>query len=272
MNTTPYRTFIALVRAPHYSIRHPEAYQSGVAFPLPQPSTLVGALACAAALAGEGPAGLSGDEYVKRLAGHICSRLVRAVARPLSFLACSPITLSRMRVLERKGKGEDKGRISDAMVREYYNGLLSLVYVFRGDVDARKVCAWLHLLGRLGDTESLISIERVGEAAMESLGSEGYVDTYTPVEWLESYGEGEFSLMRMCKEEMAATVTRGPRDYKKHSLVYLVPLAERRMGRGLVALQESRVRVKVRRGYSIWRVEGAGATANVVLPERGEAR
>ena len=268
----PYRAFVALVRAAAYSVRQPQTYQVGTAFPVPQPSTLVGSLACAAALAEGGPAGVSGDKYVEQLAKSILGMLVRATAKPVTPLASSSVTLSRVRALEESSEkvreNIEKGRrISDAMVREYYSGRLALIYVFKDVVEAPRVLSWLYLIGRIGDTESLVSLESVGEASLEPLGSEGYVDTYTPLEWVESYGEGAFSLARLCGEELCAWVVRKREDYEEHSAIYIVPLAEKGSGRERRILEASKVHVRTARDYKIWKVKGAGVEANVVLPE-----
>lgn len=279
----PYKAFIAIVRAPLYSVKRPEAYQTGVSLPLPQPSTLVGALARAAAIAEGNPAGLpsgvAGDDYVRELTEWILGKLelVRAVAKPVGFLARSSFMLSRVRALEESGKDilskMEKGRrIADAMVREYYWGRLALMYVFKGDIDSRRVLTWLSLLERLGDTESLVSPERVGEAKLEPLGSEGDVDTYTPVKWVESYDGEVFSLERLCEEKLCAVPIRDVGSFREFSSVYLVPLVERAAGRGRVILEGSKVRVRVAKDYGIWRVEGAGVAANIVLPVAGESR
>jgi len=270
----PYRAFVALVKAAAYSIRQPQTYQVSASFPIPQPSTLVGSLACAAALAEGGPAGVLGDAYVEKLAKSILDILVRATAKPAAPLTSSSVTISRVRALEVKSEEvresvKEGRRISDAMVREYYSGRLALIYIFKDVIEASRVLSWLYLIGRMGDTESLISLENVGEASLEPLGSEGYVDTYTPLEWVESYGEGVFSLARLGREELCIKVVRKREDYEKYSAIYIVPLAEKSAGRERRILEASKVYVKTARGYKIWKVDGAGVEANVVLPEGG---
>jgi len=271
----PYRAFVALVRAAAYSVRQPQTYQVSASFPIPQPSTLASSLACAAALADGGPEGVLGDAYVEQLAKSILEVLVRATAKPVAPLTSSSVTVSRVRTLESSSEEvvksiEKSRRISDAMVREYYSGRLALIYIFKDTINASKVLSWLYLIGRIGDTESLISLESVGEASLEPLGSEGFVDTYTPLEWVESYGEGIFSLARLSREELCIKVLRKREDYEKNSSIHIVPLAEKDVGRERRILEASKVYVKTSRDYLIWKVEGAGVEANVVLPG-GEA-
>jgi CRISPR-associated protein Cas5 subtype I-A len=269
----PYRAFIVQARAPAFSIRQPQTYQVGASLPLPQPSTLVCALAYAAALTERGPTGSLGDEYVGKLAESMLQVLVRVTAKPAAPLTSSLITVSRVRALERSSEEVMKDvksgrRISDAMVREYYSGRLTIIYVFRNVASIERAYSWLHLLGRIGDTESLLSLESVEEALMEPLGTEQYVDTYTPLEWVESYGEGVFSLTRMCKEELCAKPVRRREDYEKYSSAYIVPLAERWVGterRGV--LEGAQVYIRTKRGYAIWRMRGTSTEAKVVLPE-----
>jgi thermostable 8-oxoguanine DNA glycosylase len=96
------------------------------------------------------------------------------------------------------------------------------------------------------------------------------VDTYTPLEWVESYSEGIFSLARLSREELCIKVLRKREDYEKNSSIYIVPLAEKDVGRERRILEASKVCVKTSRDYLIWKVEGVSVEANVVLP-RGEA-
>jgi CRISPR-associated protein Cas5 subtype I-A len=267
----PYRAFIVQARAPTFSIRQPQSYQVGVSFPLPQPSTLTCALAYAAGLTGVGQSDLQGDEYVKELVESVLRLLVRATVKPVAPLTNSSVTLSRVRALEEDSSEKvveaiRRGRkITDAMVREYYSGRLTVIYVFRSVSGIDKVYSWLYLLGRLGDTESLISVERVEEATIEHLGSEEYVDTYTPVEWVESYGEGFFSLIRMCREELCAKPVRSRDDYERCMSVYIVPMTEEWV-KGSLILKGAKVRIRTKRGYTIWGIKGISGEARIVLP------
>ncbi|RLF05131.1 MAG: type I-A CRISPR-associated protein Cas5 [Thermoprotei archaeon] len=263
------RAVVALVRAPLFSVRKPLTYQAAAAFPLPQPSTLVGALACSLAVTYGGVEGVKGDVYVKECCKLVLRELVRATVKPLTPVARSSLTLSRMRTLE---LGSDKvvrriergGRIRDAMIREYFYGRLGLLYVFRDGELASKAVKALYLLERLGDTESCVSVDEVGEGELEPLGEEGVVDTYTPADWVRTV-RGAFSLDSMCPEEVAAIVIRKREDIMRRLVKYVLPLREIREN----LFAPSPYRVGVREGFSLWSVKLDDVRINVVLPQGG---
>jgi len=270
------RAIVAQVRTPAFSVRQPHVYQVAVSFPLPPPSTLVGFLAFAVAQGGlPGVAGgLMGDEYIEKLSNYVLSYIVRAVATPIKPLARRSVVLSRIRALEESSEKvarqiERGKRISDAMIREYYHGTLGLIYVLKDDdyfVD--EAIKSLYLAERIGDTESLVSVVRVEEAKLERLDREGYVDTYTPLSLIESFDGDTFSLIKMQREELAGKVKRTQRDLEKYSEKYIVPLAEKKIGREEhVLLERTKVKVKVKEGFYIWRVKTGDFNVHVVLPK-----
>jgi len=260
------RAVLALIRAPLFSTRKPIAYQVAVAYPLPQPSTLVGALTYSLTVAYGGVKGFSGDLYVKKCCENVLRGLIRAVAKPLSPISRSSFTLSRMRTLElssdevvkriKRGK-----RIKDAMVREYFYGKIGLLYVFKDEELAMKASKALYLLERLGDTESCICVEEIRDIKLKSVGREGEVDTYTPFEWLEGIS-GSFSVEKMFPERFAVKPIRTRAEAAEELVDYVVPLCE---VKGNV-LKLSPYRVKTKEGYSVWKSEISSLKLSVVLP------
>ncbi|MEM4469003.1 MAG: type I-A CRISPR-associated protein Cas5a [Candidatus Korarchaeota archaeon] len=168
---------IARLRVPIFSIKQPEAFQVGAALPLPQPSTLAGALAYCVAV----KEGLRRKNLVMRLQ----SILRAARARLVSEIAVpSPIVLRRFRVLD-KGMEREKGKLSDYEIFEnackqlkhdmIYNAVKKLSdalyreYIFASEL----TCVWivrerlpaelLWNINHLGDTESICSVVQVDQ-------------------------------------------------------------------------------------------------------------
>lgn len=170
---------IARLKAPIFSIKQPEAFQVGAALPLPQPSTLAGALAYCIAI----KEGLERKNLIKKVqsilkAARAC--LASEVAVP------SPIVLRRFRVLD-KGMERKEGklpdyeifenayrqlkydiihrvleRLSDALYREYvFVTELTCVWIIEGKLPADL----LWTINHLGDTESTCSVVQVDQVS-----------------------------------------------------------------------------------------------------------
>ncbi|MHB9301958.1 type I-A CRISPR-associated protein Cas5a [Thermofilum pendens] len=180
---------LARLKLPFFSVKSPEAFQVMSALPLPQPSTLLGALAYGVGVASG--RGTRAYEEVVELARKGRLMAARAAAPPGASLPLvfSSVVLRRFRVADKaheaKGKGERKPiellreavgsgdyaeakriievELSDALYREYVVGfeILAAWVAEEGAVDPR--AAWS--VHRLGDTESLctvvdVSVER----------------------------------------------------------------------------------------------------------------
>lgn len=203
---------IARISAPAISIKHPETFQIAAALPLPQPSSLIGALAyCLGAYTG---IGLTALDRVKSL-------VLAARARLLSEIeVITPIILRRFRILdkgfEKKGflKALEKlrshdfegfrniieGELTDALYREYLSQTtFKCVWIVEGELDSRIA----YLLQRLGDTESLVTVEEAWSAEC-SLEYADHVETEYPFtvprEEIENM-RGEYTIIRMCDEK-----------------------------------------------------------------------
>ena len=158
---------ITKILAPAISIKHPEAFQVAATLPIPQPSTLVGALGyCMGTFYGTG---LTAGEEAKKITEVARSKALTEV------IVTSSVTLKRFRVLD---KGFEKGEYSeayevlhqgnlsefkrmiesgltDALYREYISQtVLKCVWIAKKPIDPRV----LRILQRLGDTESLVTV------------------------------------------------------------------------------------------------------------------
>lgn len=174
----------ARIRLPFFSVANPEAFQVMLSIPLPQPATLVGALAYALGLYHD--RGVRAYEELLSLTNE--GRLLAARARihePAgrgAVLTPSSIVLRRFRVADKAHESKKKGErkpvevlreaaatgdfatvkrivevtLTDAFYREYVMGVeLLAVWVFsRAEIEERVF--WL--INRLGDTESLCTV------------------------------------------------------------------------------------------------------------------
>ena len=209
---------IAKISAPIISIRHPETFQIAATLPIPQPSTLVGALGyCYGTFSG---AGLNAMEQVKRV-------IIAARAKLLSETAIiAPIILRRFRILDKGFEGKEgekpfqracenlrggnieefrrilEGELTDALYREYLSqASLKCIWIVREPMDNRM----LLLLQRLGDTESLITVIDVwtSECSPEEVDETSTNYPFTIEKDNLAEISGEYSLMRMCDENRA---------------------------------------------------------------------
>ncbi len=170
---SPLPVVVARMLAPVFSVKHPEAYQSYAAVPLPLPSTLVGALGRAIALEGwcRGSAECYGEAL--RLA---------PVARPLAPggpVAVSSVVFRVRKILESGGEkpgGENWHAMHvDRRAREYIvtRSHLYALYVPRRGEEGR-VAQLVSMIDRLGDSESHVTVEAVVAEARRAGG--GAVD------------------------------------------------------------------------------------------------
>ncbi len=261
-----------IVRPSPYSIRRPLSYQVADAFPLPQPSSLMGALVCCLAkikfLSAKGVK----DEYIRELVEQVLDKTITATIKPLSAITVNPVILTRLRVLEKKldtvSESIERGRlVTDAMVREYAYGGFAVYFVFRDGGLVEPSLKALYLLERMGDTESLVSVESVNLCEVELIGDEGEVDTSTRADKVrEVYGD--FMAMRQCVEEFSLKIKRvgrvefrgGARRYledlsKKYTRIIYLPLRAEVVDDKILYLP-SRFKVKTMKGFKLVRVKG----------------
>lgn len=164
------KAFFARVRLPIFSVKHPDVFQIMSCLPVPQPSALVGALAyCIGTFKG------SGLDAFKNLKEMIKGgKTFVARAKPMGTMAFSPIVLRRFRVadefderkklyeiLEKEGYDEGKSflerKLMDAFYRVYAMGH-EILCVWIADENFEVDEKMIHLLQRLGDTESLVTV------------------------------------------------------------------------------------------------------------------
>ena len=206
---------IAKISAPIISIRHSETFQIAATLPVPQPSTLVGALAyCLGTFTG---IGLDAIEQIGK-------KIIAARAKLLSEIAIiAPIILRRFRILDkglegktgekpfqkacenlRKGNFNEFRRIleselTDALYREHLSqASFKCIWIVKEPMDNKL----LYLLQRLGDTESLITVTEAwtSECILEK--ADAFSTDYPfPAERKNLIEiSGDFSLMKMCDE------------------------------------------------------------------------
>jgi len=155
---------LARLRGPLYSVKRLDVYQVSTSYPFIPPSTLIGAL-------GEGLGILGYCEpsdclnYAKKLV-----RKAREVFLSDVKISVSPVILKRARgVLENEslpGSFNEITKYNDALVREYtYSFNRQVLFGMVDGVDVVKKA--LYNIQRLGDTESMVSVEDVKEVEVE---------------------------------------------------------------------------------------------------------
>ncbi len=262
------------VRPQLFSIRRPLSYQVADALLLPQPSSLVGALASCLAKLGFKAAGM-GDEHIKSLIDETLRGLERVAVKPTSPIVASPVVLSRLRVLEKTSDEiEQGGRLSDAMVREYVHGSFTLYFVFRNHDLALKAEKALFLLERIGDTESLVAVESINLCRLSKIGEKADVDTSTRADWVNGI-EGDFVAARMCVEGFAREVVRVGRGKlgtasryldelrEKYECMFYLPLKIERV-KDRVFFVPTNLRLEVKPGFKIVEAEAEDRARLVV--------
>lgn len=271
----------AVSKGPLFSIQRPLSYQIADSLILPQPSTLVNALSFCLSKVKTIMIQGSGDEYLKNMANFIRKSLVRVTVKPLTPIISTPIILNRLRTLEWsineiKRKIYNGERLSNAMIREYVFGIYSIYFLFRDREIAEKSLKFLHLLNRIGDTESLTSITSVEEAEISEEGRSGLIDTYTPCNWIADIS-GNFVITRLCDEEYAEyrfekirgklsdMVKARLEQFTVYSKEFYLPFAIERMNSGYLIYKPSAFSVKTKEGFVIAYLKTAYDEARIVI-------
>ncbi|MCS7116897.1 MAG: type I-A CRISPR-associated protein Cas5a [Nitrososphaerota archaeon] len=200
----------AKINAPIFSIKHFETFQIAASLPIPQPSTLVGALAYCYGV--ERMIGLKAQEAIKGL-------IVAARAKLMSeATAINPIILRRFRVLDKGLEKSDFKRayeafhmsdfdtfrkiientLTDALYREYLtHATLKCIWVLRSPIDSKA----LYLIQRLGDTESLVNVIEAWSVDCKAL-SVNEISTDYPFAITSNVVDirGGYTILKMCDE------------------------------------------------------------------------
>jgi len=222
------KVVLARIRLPVFSVADPEAFQILLSLPLPQPATLVGALAYAVGVSG-GKGTRAYEEIIRMVEG---GELLAARAKiggggtEGAPLAPSSIVLRRFRIFDKgfesKKKGERKPAevlreaassgqyevvkrvvevtLTDALFREYVMGVeLAAAWVFAGEGFGEEVF-WC--INRLGDTESLCTVVDV-RSAEGAIVEKREVETPFPAPLLPGARvvSGEFVPAKVCDEK-----------------------------------------------------------------------
>ncbi len=152
------KVIVARFRVAFFSIRHELAYQVAYSYPLPPPSTLLGALAKALGYSTNCGTRCLGEarKYVSK---------IRAGVIDDQKLLKSPVVLVRVRkVLEDKrlpSNVNEFPRFRDAMLREYVfaSKSLPILVIPKSEDSLNIIKAILPLVDRIGDSESLVTVE-----------------------------------------------------------------------------------------------------------------
>jgi len=209
------RAALARIRLPIFSVKHPEAFQIMSCLPIPQPSTLIGALAyCIGVSQDIGTKALDNiKESLERLheAGGVAAR-----AKLTGTALFSPIILRRFRIADEIRK---RMQLYDLLSRGDYIGGKHFLETVLMDAFYREytmsheiICVWilseelminehiLRLLQRLGDTESLVAVL---DAWIEDIEIFDEQRVKTPFPFPLGGARilrGDFSIVKMCDE------------------------------------------------------------------------
>ncbi|MEM1582289.1 MAG: type I-A CRISPR-associated protein Cas5a [Candidatus Bathyarchaeia archaeon] len=202
----------AKVITPIFSIKHPETFQIATSLPIPQPSSLVGALAYCLGVQQE--IGLKAQEIVKENVIVARAKLVGETA------TVNPVILRRFRILDKGIEEKDfekacnafhagdfdtyrkilEKKLTDALYREYLSlATLKCVWVLKTYIESKI----LYLLQRLGDTESLVSVIETWSADCKTLNlsevSTDYPFSVSP-DIIDAI-RGNYTTIKMCDEK-----------------------------------------------------------------------
>ncbi|MEM1542913.1 MAG: type I-A CRISPR-associated protein Cas5a [Ignisphaera sp.] len=218
---------IAKLRGPSFSVKQPEAFQIGVTLPLPQPSTLAGALAYCIAVR----EGLKQEELATRI------QTILKVSRAcfLTEVAVpSSIVLKRFRALDKVSDYrafEDAYRrfdyevifdrlekLTDALYREYVF-TCELLCVWIVDKDISGDLLWS--INHLGDTESLCSVIEIDRVPVnEEKTNEVKTRFQAPIIELTTVKSGAYKIVKMYNESFWY-------QRKGEPLTYAIPCEEK---------------------------------------------
>ena len=149
--------------------------------------------------------------------------------------------------------------------------------MFNDEAVATSSVKALYLLDRIGDTESLVSVESVKQCEWECIENREEweeIDTSTRADSVQNIN-GEFSISTQCIEDFSLQVRRLGREEYRHIGGYLNELRERymrvmylplrtmRINRKIIYLP-SRYRVITARGFNVFRVKGIEEACLVV--------
>lgn len=206
------------IRLPIFSVKHPETFQIMSCLPIPQPSTLIGALAYCVGVSQD--LGLRAFENIKDISSTHGGGKIAARAKLMRVTTFSPIILRRFRIADevRKrmqlydllSKGEySRGKLfletvlTDAFYREYaMSHEILCTWIF--EEEFRINGSILRLLQRLGDTESLVTVSDAWVEDVEAYAASRVKTSFPfPLEGARIV-EGDFTIVRMCDERRSS--------------------------------------------------------------------
>ncbi len=257
------------LRLPLFSSRLPTLYQVGMSTPLPLPPTIVGALAKAMVFVD--PAGFpdtSVDRAAIRRLESLYSGLLAATSRLIGLGTRGTVVLKRQRALEGTSR-------TDAMRREYvFAQEIQLVFLFSDDQMADLALKALPLMDRIGDTESLASPVRWGEALVREVGAGGdevKINTVSRASLLAEVLGGIYSNARAFLTPRFQLRENGRRREWPRRLradTFYIPVrASVRLRSGLTLVEPSEITAVVAKGAIALEVETPDGCAVLVAPQ-----
>lgn len=202
----------AKINTPIFSIKHPEAFQISASLPIPQPSSIVGALAYC--LGTQQGIGLKAQEIVREMIVAARAKLIGEIT------TINPITLRRFRILDKGIEEKDFERacnalhvgdfgtfrkilekeLTDALYREYLSpATLKCVWILKTSIESKI----LYLLQRLGDTESLVNVTETwsSDCKTQSISEVSTDYPFTPRPAIIDTIQGSYTTLKMCDEK-----------------------------------------------------------------------
>ncbi|HWP46852.1 MAG TPA: type I-A CRISPR-associated protein Cas5a [Candidatus Limnocylindrales bacterium] len=251
------------VRGPLYSSKSAPrellSYQVAICPPLPLPAALLGALIRAYARLDRSVSKDKVDkaavEYLERFKKYGISATCKLSSD--SSLIKGAILLKRFRTLEATPpKGEEK---SDAMRREYiFHNKLDIFYLFDSPPDDfKKIEQAGYLIDRMGDTESLITVEEIITVNNQNPVNDREVEinTVTPFDLLDEHPSNG-----MIWNGLAESIYPG-REARPGAFV--LPL-ETRVSKGSEYFVGCSFQAKIKEGVNVHSFEFKGETITVI--------
>jgi CRISPR-associated protein Cas5 subtype I-A len=238
------------------------SYQVAICPPLPLPAALLGALIRAYARLDRDVSKDKVDEaaveYLQRLKEYGISATCKL--SPGSSLIKGAVLLKRFRTLEATPpKGEEK---SDAMRREYvFHNKLDIFYLFDSPPhDFKKIEQAGYLIDRIGDTESLITVEEIITVSNQNPVDDQKVEinTVTPFDLLDEHPSNG-----MIWNGLAESIYPIYPGREAKPGVFVLPL-ETKVSKGSEYFVGCSFQAKIKEGVNVHRFEFKGETITVV--------
>mgnify|MGYP000247527608 CR=1 FL=1 len=255
-----------LIKFPIFSLKETESFQISSSLPIPQPSSLIGALAYSYAIYKN----VNSEEAIKLIRDKVI--LARARLPKEVMITPNPIMLWRFRILDRgyerpKKKGAkvlmeelieylskreyDRAkelievRLKDALYREYvFTPIIETVWITKRELPLEI----FYLINRIGDTESLCNVVKAEKIKCDAY-SLKEIETLYPFVYdtglIEKFTGDYYTIMKMNDEKgllrnFVLPLGRGVRELRK--------------GKRCIIFYPSRIHVEFKKSITVYRV------------------